>query len=150
MLFERGEGAMRSIMFAAAFAASIGLAGCQSTQETSQHLQSNWVGKSSDDFFIKHGAPIGAFALADGGAIYTWDGARTSVYVPSVPITNTSYVGTVPVTTTSWSGNGSIAVACAVQIVTDKDRKITEIRATKDSIGMWQLSRCAEVFGTDQ
>jgi len=93
---------------------------------------------------------VPAFALADGGAIYTWDNGRSSVPVPDTPVTNTSYVGTVPVTTTSWSGGYTENLACIVQIVTDKGRKIVEIRATKDSLGMWQLSRCAEVFGSGQ
>jgi hypothetical protein len=129
---------------------AVALGACQSTQEATKNLQSNWIGQSSDAFFIKHGAPIGDFALADGGKIYTWDGARTSVYIPDVPSTSTAVVGNVAITTTEWSGAHDMNLACVVQIVTDKNRKITEIRPTKDSLGMWQLSRCAEVFGSEK
>jgi hypothetical protein len=140
-------------MVVAALAASIAAAGCQSTQETTHRLQSSWIGRSSDEFFIKHGAPVNEFTLANGGKIYTWDGARAQVHVPDMPSSNTSYVGTpyggtLSVTTTEWSGGYSANLSCVVQIVTDKNRNIVEIRASKDTIGMWNLSRCAETFGS--
>lgn len=98
------------------------LSACGSTQTAGTAAKSQWVGQPSDMFFAKYGAPKREFTQRDGGKIYFWG----TVAMPSGVITQ---------------------VACTADIVANKDGLITEIRLQEDTIGVWNVSRCAEIFG---
>jgi hypothetical protein len=101
---------------------ALALAGCGSTQQAAQSAQSKWLGKSVDEFFSKNGPPKRQFVTATGGVIYTWE----TLAMPSGTRTQ---------------------LVCSADIVSDSGRTIREIRLQEDSIGHWNTSRCAEIFG---
>lgn len=147
------------------------LASCQTTQQLASSLQSKWIGRSADQFFIDNGAPRSSYTMRDGGRIYSWVGGQKSIDLPGTGQTTTNVIGNTAFltttyqdrselsqTTTNFIGNtafsttthqdrSELRLGCAVQIVTDKSGIITTIKPTADTIGMWQLSRCAEIFG---
>ena len=86
--------------------------------------------------------------MGDGGRIYSWVGGQKNVGLPGTAQTTTNIVGNTAFSTTTYQDGGELKLGCAVQIVADKGGVITTIKPTADSIGMWQLSRCAEIFGT--
>lgn len=98
------------------------LTACGTTQQAAVDMRSTWQGKRADDFFVKHGAPKRAHALDAGGKVYSWE----TVAMPSGTRTQ---------------------LVCSADIVTDRSGIITEIRPQEDTIGHWNLSRCAEIFG---
>ena len=114
---HKGKAMHRSIILAVV---AIFLASCSTTQQAAVALQNGWVGKNADDFFKRYGPPASNFALADGGTIYEWVGGRAAV--------------------------GNIYLGCKVRITTTRDRTIAAIAPSGDSLGMWQTSRCAELF----
>lgn len=81
---------------------------------------SSWAGKRADDFFATHGAAEKVQRLGDGRTVYVWYKA-----VPSPT-------------------GGELM--CSADIVASGQGVITSIRPRVDTIGMWGLSRCGEVF----
>jgi len=61
--------------------------------------------------------------------------------------TTTSVIGSTALSTTTYQSGGNLALGCRVQIVTNQGGVITGIKPMGDTIGMWQTSRCAEIFG---
>ena len=126
---------------------SIILSGCSTTQQATTRLTTDYAGKSLDAFVIDHGIPHTKYQLDDGGFIYVWN---SGVIVYNMP-TTTTMSGTVsPYATYSGhattSGGGQINVYCEIQIQTDPNNIIRSLRPIKDTIGNWELSRCAEIF----
>ncbi len=107
-------------VFAALVALSV-LSGCGTTGIANDAARDRWIGQPSDAFFVKHGAPKRQLTLNNGGKVYAWE----TVAMPS---------GT------------QIQIACSADIVTDPRGIITEIRLQEDTIGLWNTSRCTEVF----
>ena len=140
---HKREAMHRSIILAVV---AIFLASCSTTQQAAVALQNGWVGKNADDFFKRYGPPASNFALADGGIIYEWVGGRAAVYVPGTASTTTTTIGNTAFSNTQFSGGGNIYLGCKVRITTTRDRTITAIAPSGDSLGMWQTSRCAELF----
>jgi hypothetical protein len=85
--------------------------------------------------------------MSDGGKIFTWTGGRESILLPGTASTTTSVIGTTAISTTSFQGVGDLELGCNVQLVTNNAGIITTVKPMADSLGVWQLSRCAEVFG---
>ncbi len=85
--------------------------------------------------------------MRDGGMLYEWREAG-AVQMPAQTITSFSVGPGGGMATSSTVGGGSIAIGCTVQIAADARGMITEIRPTRDTIGRWQVSRCAEIFGS--
>lgn len=106
----------------AATVIALTLAGCGSTQQASQAMQASWVGKRADDFFVKHGAAQREQQLSDGRRVYVWQ-------------------------TSSNASMGGPRVFCSADIVASSAGMIVEIRPREDSIGLWNTSRCTEIFG---
>lgn len=71
--------------FAALALASVALAGCTTTEETTANAQSKWVGQSADVFFAAYGPPMSNYPLNNGGTLYTWRGGETEVPVAKAP-----------------------------------------------------------------
>jgi len=78
--------------------------------------------------------------------MYLWSEGGRDVYLPGRSSGTITMMGN----TAWWNGSSSpgtnIHVECQVRIVS-KDSVIQMILAHRDSIGMWQLSRCHEIFG---
>ena len=123
------------------------LTGCTTTKQAAEVLHSSWEGQPVDAFFVKYGPPVSQYTMADGGKIFTWIGGRADVSLPGSASTTTNFVGNTAVSTTTYDDPADIHLGCKVQIVTAKDGSITSISPVGDSIGMWQTSRCAEIFG---
>ncbi len=142
-------------------------AGCVTTEEANQAIQSRWIGQPSDVFFAQYGPPVSQFAMNDGGTIYTWRGGETSRDVAPVyrPMTEQEKAAArnAPHTVINIGGTynanpappGQVVVspgrvdylACEAQITTSPAGIITYIKATRDTDGQGlSFSRCAEVF----
>lgn len=57
------------------------VAGCVTTEQAGQAMQSRWIGQDADVFFQRYGAPISEFALSSGDLMYTWRGGETTKYI---------------------------------------------------------------------
>ena len=121
-------------------------AGCTTTQQAATMLKSNFVGKNMDDFVLRYGAPIQKHQLNSGDLLYVWNSGVKSYGIPATTSIQGStspygFSGTAVTT-----GGGAINVFCEVQIVTASDGAIKSISPTRDTIGDWTTSRCAEIF----
>jgi hypothetical protein len=113
-----------SFGFAQAFAAAaaiLSLTGCGTTQQAGEAMKTSWVGRKADDFFVKHGAAQREQQLSDGRRVYVWQ-------------------------TSANASMGGPRVSCSADIVASAAGVIVEIRPREDSIGLWNSSRCAEIF----
>ena len=157
---------MRSLL---AVAMAVALAGCTTTDDANNSIQSQWIGRSTDAFFAQYGPPVRSFPMNSGGTIYTWHGGDTSRTVapvyrdmtdaekdaakrgPSTIIniaTDGSSFQSAPPGKVLVTPGRSDQLSCEAQITTDVSGVITDIKATRDSDGEgFSLSRCAEVFG---
>ncbi|UJW74342.1 hypothetical protein [Rhizobium sp. SL42] len=151
-------------------AAFMALAGCTTTEEAQQVIQSRWIGQPIDSFFIQYGPPISQYPLASGTIIYTWRGGDRTRYIPPT-YTMPEPARTVVRTETRQTGSGQTVTQtrviardpgwgpemisppqyqqlfCELQITADKSNNIMTIRASNDTDGEGlSLSRCAEVL----
>ena len=101
--------------------AALTLAACGTAQQAEQSMKTSWVGQRADDFFVKHGAALRDQKLSDGRHVYVWQ-------------------------TTSLGPISHARVGCSADIVADTAGFIVEIRPREDSIGLWNPSRCSEIF----
>jgi hypothetical protein len=106
---------------AAALALALCLAACGSTQQAAQNMRTAWVGKRADDFFARLGPAERAQRLGDGRTVYAWESSTIG------PMSGKR----------AW---------CSADIVASPAGIIMEIRPKEDSRGLWNNSRCAEVF----
>jgi hypothetical protein len=102
---------------------SLGAAGCGSTQQAGQAMRTSWIGQPADTFFVRHGAAAREQTLSDGRRVYVWQS-----------------VGSSP--------TGATQLVCSADVVTDRSGRITDIRPREDTIGLWNTSRCSEIFGS--
>ena len=98
------------------------LAGCTSMQTTNDTLARQWTGQPADNFFVQHGPPAQRHTAQDGRIVYVWTTGGVIVSHPNPPY-------------------------CEVQLVTDRGGKVLQIGVRAETIGMWNLSACAERFG---
>jgi hypothetical protein len=140
-----GYGKMKIRLAAAAVLAGL-LGGCSTTEQAGQALQSSWIGQPADNFFRQYGPPVTSYTLRDGGKIYEWVGGQASVYVPGSAATTTNVFGNTAVSTTQVFSGGDIYLGCKVRITTAQNGTIMQIVPSGDSLGMWEMSRCAELF----
>jgi hypothetical protein len=127
--------------------ALLALSGCTTTRQAVADLNARWVGHNTDDFFLRYGAPRQSLKMNSGNTLYVW---ASSGSVPLPEVSNTygtvSDYGTFQSTTVT-DGGGDIAVVCVVQIVATPAGQIQQIVIARDTIGMWETSRCHEIFG---
>ena len=123
------------------------LGGCTTTNQAAGVLHSKWDGQPADKFFLQYGPPVSAYAMADGGKIFTWVGGQANIPLPGTASTTTNVIGNTALSTTTYQESGNLALGCRVQIATAQSGIITTIKPVGDSIGMWQTSRRAEIFG---
>lgn len=122
------------------------LVGCTTTQQATNVLQANFLGRNIDTFVIRYGVPIQRHQLNSGDLLYVWNSGVKSYGLPTTT-TIQGYASPYGYSGTAvTSGGGAITVFCEVQIITSPDGTITSISPTRDTIGDWTTSRCAELF----
>jgi hypothetical protein len=136
---------MRKLLFILTSMAMLGA--CSTTEDARQALQTEWIGRSADDFVSRYGFPQGQYQLQNGDTLLAW-GDQRSVRMPQSSTTS-GYVS--PSTGyftahTQTSGGYDIGVSCDLQLTVSNSGTIKAIRITRDTIGMWETSRCAEIF----
>ncbi len=99
----------------------LALGGC-STDQAAVSMRSSWAGKRADEFFAQHGAAAKEQRLGDGRRVYIWISDANAPF-------------------------GGPPVRCSADIVAAPDGRIISIRPREDTLGVWQLSRCSEIFG---
>jgi hypothetical protein len=58
------------------------VAGCgATTQEAERAVEATWLGRPSDAFFSRYGAPQSSFPLNNGGTLYRWRGGDQTINV---------------------------------------------------------------------
>jgi hypothetical protein len=159
--------------------AALLLAGCQTTQQTTILLNDSWAGAPADRFFVRNGAPVSEFKLANGGTIYGWRGGEQSITItetireedpfeefrpryrrPGLPRyainPETGEERRVfPADPFPEFRNERIVsrretVFCEADIATDRRDRIINITIRKDTRGVGlSSSRCAEIFPND-
>lgn len=123
------------------------LAGCATTQQAYDSLNQRYVGTNTDAFFLAHGVPRGSFRLHNGNTVYVWQSNIAGIAMPSVTtasgnISPNGYLNATAETT----GGGIASLFCRLNIVATPDGTIQHIGIATDTVGAWNLSRCAEVF----
>jgi len=122
-------------------------AGCTTTEQANEAMETRFLGTSVDDFFINYGPPMASHTLTDGRNIYLWAEKGGSVTLPSQTHGTVTMIGD----TAWWNGwtspGTTINVQCQVRIVASKIGEIERILAHSDSLGWWEMSRCHELFG---
>lgn len=124
------------------------LAACTTTRQATSSLNSTWAGQNTDAFFVRYGGPQSSYKMNDGNRLYTWAN-HGSVPMPAVSNTTGSYdplSGSFQ-STTITNGGGSAGVECTIQIIAAQDGRIVRISVTRDTWGLWETSRCNEIFG---
>jgi len=119
------------------------LAACTTTQQANDSLFAKFGGRTADSFFTRYGPPISSHRLDDGGRVYLW--SERPIHFSTPGHTSVSVSGSSTIVRSSPGSD--IEVLCQVRIVTSPRGTIMEIGAQSDSIGVWELSRCNELFG---
>lgn len=154
-----------------ALAAVLMTGGCTTTEEANVAMRTDWVGRSSDDFFSAYGPPYQRYDRRDGGTIYSWRGGETERFVPaqfstvgegreqkSTTVVTDARGRSVIETSTRTQEPQRIMTApprseslyCEAQITADADGIIRSIGATGDTDGEGlSFSRCGELFKPD-
>lgn len=122
------------------------ISACSTTQQAADKLQSDFIGKNFDEFVVRYGPPYKKHELNSGDLLYLWNSGVKSYAMPQTTtiqgaISRYSYSETATTT-----GGGAIKVYCELQIVTSPNGTIKEIKPIRDTIGDWEMSRCAEIF----
>lgn len=71
------------IRLAALALAAATLAGCTTTEEANNIIQSRWIGQPAELFFSRYGPPVSEFRTGSGNTIYTWRGGEKTQYIPA-------------------------------------------------------------------
>jgi hypothetical protein len=121
--------------------------GCTTTQQAMKRANEEFVGKNMDDFVLRYGVPQTKYQLNNGDSVYVW---RSDVRNYNLPET-THISGQVSPSgyysgTATTTGGGTLTVFCELQIHTNTDGIILDIRALRDTIGRWTTSRASEIF----
>lgn len=122
------------------------IGGCSTSQDAANALAANWAGRNTDQFFTRYGAPQQRLALNNGNALYTWAAQHVGVHIPAVADTSGTVVGNSFNATTNVYGGGEMSIDCTLQITADPTGRILQISIMRDTVGMWGLSRCSELF----
>lgn len=124
----------------AAILAFLPLAACGSTSEMKAEYASKWVGRPLDTFALAHGIPQVRQPMSDGRTMVEWTekhgigrgGALADVLIASGGGAETQ--------------GDSYQLTCKVRMVVNKAGAIEEFRIVQDTVGAWNLSRCAEAL----
>jgi hypothetical protein len=119
----------------------LALSGCGSTAEMKAVHASKWVGQSLDSFVIAKGVPQVRQPMRDGRTVVEWTdnrgvgrgGAMADVLIASGGGAEIQ--------------GGSYQLTCKVRMVVSRAGIIEDFNIVADTIGAWNLSRCAEALG---
>ncbi|WP_395017334.1 hypothetical protein [Dongia sp.] len=118
------------------------LAACTTTQQATDHLKSAWIGRSADDFVARYGIPKGQYRMQNGDNMLAWgDTANTLQTVSDGGHVDPESGIYVEDTTTVPR-----EMSCDVQLTVSPNGMIKDVIITRDTVGKWNNSRCAEVF----
>jgi hypothetical protein len=123
----------------------LALAGCATTEQANEVIQSRYMGQPVDRFFLDRGPPIAEHRLNDGRMMYLWTSGTEPGLLPSSATGFVTMIGS----TAWWTGWGTAPGAeleCRVRIVASRSGRIVQILTQRDTIGWWELSRCHEIF----
>lgn len=116
-------------------------AGCGATPEMKASYAGRWVGQSLDSFAIRHGIPQLKQPMADGRMLVEWTdnygigrgGALADTLVASIGGAQTQ--------------GDSYQLTCKVRMIVGKTGIIQDFQVVGDTVGAWNVSRCAEALG---
>jgi len=112
------------------------LGACSTTERAATAHRSKWVGRSSDEFFARHGPPAREFKLARGGTVYTWTGwTRPPLSFAQREFADTTVDG---LTGTGMIVLGEVPKSCTLRIKTSGPNH------TIRSIEVLSFSRCGQ------
>jgi len=122
------------------------LSGCTTTSQVQDNLIS-YVGMNSDSFFMRYGMPAARFQFQNKNVVYRWSSGVTNMQMPAF----TSQSGNINSMGTfsgggSTFGGGNAQFECIIDITVNEQNIINSLRIVKDTIGLWAISRCAEVL----
>jgi hypothetical protein len=124
----------------------LSLLGCSTTRDGLNRL-SPYVGQPVDTFFYRFGMPVAVHEFSDKSRVYRWSSGQRSVHMPAV----TSFSGSVTPAGTLAGGSHtfggfSVSLECILDLQTNPQGVVQQIKAIKDTWGAWETSRCAEVL----
>lgn len=125
---------------------AIAVAGCSTTKEAMQAVSNRYIGANIDDFFAENGLPKAKWQTKSGDVLYTWNSRSVSFPIPMVTTAQGGATGSRQSVTAVTTGGGTIDVFCELQIRTSEDGTIRNITPMVDTVGVWETSRCAEIF----
>ncbi|MBZ9859716.1 hypothetical protein [Mesorhizobium sp. CA12] len=135
---------MRKII---AISTAILLAACTTTQQANTALSTKFAGRSADSFFLQYGPPASSYTMNDGRRMYVWAETQRNFQLPGSSTSTVNVIGNTAYVNTTTTPGANIAMQCQVRLVVSKSGIIEQIQAQSDSMGVWQTSRCNEVFG---
>lgn len=121
-------------------AVALSLSGCVSGSAVHEDFTARWVGKPLDEFTIKYGLANGSQRLKDGRTVVEW-ADRYGVGNNGSPL-----VGLGASIGGAENQGGSFQLSCQLRLIIDPSGRIEQVIVTKDTIGRWVNSRCAEVL----
>lgn len=122
------------------------ISACTTTKDANEGLSFRYKGSTADSFFLKHGPPASKYELDSGKRIYVWAERPTIYNNPGSSNTAVNVIGNTAYATTTTTPSSTTVVQCQVRITTSTEGIIENIEAHGDTIGNWELSRCAEIF----
>jgi hypothetical protein len=123
------------------------LSACTTTEEALTAARSKYIGTNADRFWLANGPPARSHTLSDGSTLYTWVGGTKFYNTPAVTTVNMSpSIGGGVMGTATTTGGSTVAIGCALELHVDTKGIVRGIRAVDDTIGAWELSRCAEIL----
>ena len=125
----------------------LALCACTTPQQAILSVQNKYVGRPVDEFFVAKGPPQSEYKLNNGDTVYTWVGGIRHYHIPTTTDVRLrqTYSGNIRGTATTYEG-GDVTIGCTVELHTNANGVVRSARIANDTIGRWQLSRCAEIL----
>ena len=98
------------------------LAGCTTTKEATENINTRWKGKSIGEFTTRYGE-VRPMQLDNGEIVNRWQ--------HDIAVDNAF---------------GPIILTCLIEISAAEDKTITGIRIVRETAGAWDTSLCNEIF----
>lgn len=119
---------------------------CTTTNQVQNNLIS-YIGTNTDSFFMRYGMPAARFKLQNSMIMYRWSSGITNFQMPAFTTSsgNIDGLGNYSGSSTTF-GNSPIRLECVIDITAYENNNIQSIRIVRDTIGLWAISRCAEIL----
>lgn len=129
------------------FFSSLIFVSCTTTNQVQNNLLVSFDGNNADSFFLRFGMPTARFKLQNGFTLYRWSSGTTNFQMPAFTTFsgNIDGLGNYSGSSTTF-GNTSLRLECVIDITTNDKNIIRSIRIVRDTMGLWAVSRCAEVL----